>query len=193
HEVFIGSREEEKACEASDRMVEVLLDRGLASSCTGLDNQAAVDASELVILAIPFKHVAVTLEHLTGFEGKIVVSPVNPIEKTDCFYYTPPPEGSAAMLIKRLLLDGARICAAFNNIAANRWKALDEPLRYSVAVCGDDAEAKRAVMDLVASVPDLKPLDGGPLKAASMVESITPVLLNIAKFNKMRDVGVQFK
>ena len=82
--------------------------------------------------------------------------------------------------------------AAFNVIAANRWKALDEPLDYAVPVCGDDAEAKRTVLDLIAGVPRLKGYDAGPLGTACMVECITPLLLNVARYNKMRDVGILF-
>ena len=39
----------------------------------------AVDEADIVVLAIP-------LNTLTGFEGKIVISPVNPIERTNYFY-----------------------------------------------------------------------------------------------------------
>jgi len=193
HEVILGSREERKACEASDLTVQALKARGLRAACRGADNQGAVDEADIVVLAIPFKHVASTLQSISGFEDKIVISPVNPIERSDCFYYAPPPEGSAGMLIQSLLPESARVCIAFNNIAANRWKAIGESLDYSVAVCGDDPQAKRQVMDLVASMPNLRAFDAGPLRASSMVESITPVLLNIARFNRMKDVGIQFR
>jgi predicted dinucleotide-binding enzyme len=39
----------------------------------------------------------------------------------------------------------------------------------------------------------LKAFDAGPLSSSSLVESITPLLLNIARFNKMRDVGIEFR
>jgi hypothetical protein len=62
-----------------------------------------------------------------------------------------------------------------------------------VPVCGDDAEAKRQVMDMVNRISRLQAFDAGPLAASSMVEAITPLLLNIARYNKMRDVGIQFR
>ena len=96
-------------------------------------------------------------------------------------------------MVKRLLPPTARICSAFNTIAANKWKALDEELAYSVPVCGDDAEAKRQVMDIVNRISRLQAFDAGPLAASSMVEALTPLLLNIARYNKMRDVGIQFR
>ena len=192
-DVIVGSREREKA-EASCKMgSETLNKRGLDCSLTGVSNQTAIDDADVVILAIPFKHLAGTLETLHGFENKIVISPVNPMEKRDHFVFVPPAEGSAALLIKRLLPKEARICSAFNTIAANKWKALDEELTYSVPVCGDDEAAKREVMAIVNKVSKLQAFDAGPLAASCMVESLTPLLLNIARYNKMRDVGIQFR
>ncbi len=192
YDVIVGSREEAKAIAACETCRETLQERNLSCSLLGVSNQGAVDEADIVVLAIPFKHVAPTLKALTGFDDKIVVSPVNPIERTTYFYYAPPPEGSAAMMIKGMLPASATVCAAFNNIAANKWQVLDEELDYSVAVCCDDDGAKQTVMDIVNNVSSLRAYDAGPLAAASIVESITPLLLNIARFNRMRDVGVKF-
>jgi len=192
-DVIVGSREADKAEQTCKLGSETLKQRGLDCSLKGVSNQSAVDDADIVILAIPFKHLAGTLETLHGFENKIVVSPVNPMEKRDHFVFVPPAEGSAALLIKRLLPKEARICSAFNTIAANKWKALDEELTYSVPVCGDDADAKRQVMDIVNKVSKLQAFDAGPLAVSSMVEALTPLLLNIARYNKMRDVGIQFR
>ena len=94
--------------------------------------------------------------------------------------------------IVRLLPESAQVVAAFNNIAANRWKDQADELDYSVAVCGDDDEAKAEVMQLTNTISKLCAFDAGPLRMASIVESITPLLLNLARFNKMKDVGVRF-
>ncbi|MGB9175985.1 MAG: NADPH-dependent F420 reductase [Methanoregula sp.] len=192
-DVVVGSREKDRA-EATCRLgTETLKSRGKACSLTGVSNQEAVDTADIVVLAVPFKHLAMTLEGLHGFEGKIVISPVNPMEKRDHFTFVPPPEGSAALMLKRLLPPSARICSGFNTIAANKWKALDEELTYSVPVCGDDEAAKREVMGIVNRISRLRAFDAGPLAASCMVECLTPLLLNIARYNKMRDVGIQFQ
>ena len=192
HEVILGSREVERACASSDACKKTLGEKGISCTCSGVSNQDAIDGAEVVILAIPFQHVAATLSSLTGFEGKVVVSPVNPIGRKEYFFFAPPPEGSAAQLIERLLPPKTRVCTAFNNIAAGSWKALDAPFAHSVAVCGDDPAAKELVKGLVASIPGLTPFDAGPLAVSPMVEAITPLLLNIARFQKMRDVGIRF-
>jgi len=191
-DVMVGSREPEKAEATCTMGRDVMKKRGGPCSLTGVTNQGAIDAADVVILAIPFKHVAGTLSTLHGFENKIVVSPVNPMEKTDHFIFVPPKEGSAALMIQKILPKEARICSAFNTIAANKWKALDEELNYSVPVTGDDAEAKKTVMEIVNRVSRFRAFDAGPLASSCMVESLTPLLLNIARYNKMRDVGIQF-
>jgi len=192
YDVIVGSREQDKA-EATCTMGRMeVTKRGKPCSLTGVTNQEAIDAADVIIIAIPFKHAASTLATLHGFENKIVVSPVNPMEKTDHFVFVPPKEGSAALMIRKILPKEARICSAFNTIAANKWKALDEELDYSVPVCSDDAEAKRIVMEIVNRVSRFKAFDAGPLASSCMVESLTPLLLNIARYNKMRDVGIRF-
>lgn len=193
HEIIIGSRTPDKACEFVEITAKLLAERGINCSCTGTTNQEAVDMGDIVIISVPYKHLLPTLSPLGGFENKIVITPVNPMEKNDFFWHNPPEEGSAAMLIKSVLPESARIVAAFNNISAQKWKELDDELDYSVAVCSDDEEAKIFVMDLVNQISRLKAFNAGPLQMASVVESITPLLLNIARYNKMKDVGIQFK
>ena len=192
-DIIVGSRESDKAEATCAMNTETLRKRGQRCSLKGVSNQTAVDESDIIILAVPFKHLVGTLETLRGFEEKIVVSPVNPMEKHDFFMFVPPAEGSAALLIQRLLPKTARICTAFNTVAANRWKLLDEELEYSVPVCGDDPGAKQQVMEIVNRVSKLRAFDAGPLAASNLVESITPLLLNIARYNKMKDVGIQFR
>jgi hypothetical protein len=191
--VIIGSREHEKAETSSQCCFDEVTKRGLPCHTSGEDNQAAIDAAEIVILAIPYNNIDLSLPGLHGFEGKLVISPINPMEKREYFAYTPPPEGSAALRVQKLLPESASVCSAFNTIAANRWRALDEILEYAVPVCGNNDTAKRRVMELVNSISKLCAYDAGPLAASNMVESLTPLLLNIARYNKMRDVGIQFR
>jgi NADPH-dependent F420 reductase len=194
YDVIIGSRDTEKAKAVCKCTLEMCEKRGeMPCTVVGASNQDAVSCADVVILAIPFKHLVSTIETLDCFEDKIVISPVNPMEKGIFFAFVPPTEGSAALLIQKLLPKSTRVCSAFNTIAANKWRALDEELSYSVPVCSDDADAKRQVMDIVNKVSKLQAFDAGPLAVSCMVESLTPLLLNIARYNKMRDVGIQFR
>jgi predicted dinucleotide-binding enzyme len=47
-------------------------------------------------------------------------------------------------------------------------------------------------MAIVNKISRLQAFDAGPLSVSCMVESLTPLLLNIARYNKMKDVGIRF-
>lgn len=192
YDVFVGSRETQKAQETCECCLESADERGMPCSVEGMTNQEVVDGSDVIILAIPYKHLDTTIAGLHGFEGKIVVSPINPMEKRNFFEYVPPAEGSAALHLRTLLPESTQICVAFNNIAGSKWRDIDEELEYSVAVCGDDEESKLIIMDMIDRISLLKSYDAGPLTMASIVEGMTPLLNNIAKCNQMKDVGVRF-
>ena len=53
------------------------------------------------------------------FRGKIVLSPVVSVERRQCFQYTPPPEGSVALLVQKMLPYSA-VVSALHTIPANR-------------------------------------------------------------------------
>ncbi|HWQ67725.1 MAG TPA: NADPH-dependent F420 reductase [Methanospirillum sp.] len=191
-DVLVGSRDEQKAQLTCENCLKTAEMHSMPCSVEWVSNQDAVIRADVIILAIPYKHLDQTIQSLTGFEGKIVISPVNPMERREYFEFTPPTEGSAALHLKTILPDSARICTAFNNISGNRWRAIDEELDYSVAVCGDDQEAKEIVIDLVDRISLLKAYDAGPLSISPIIEGLTPLLNNIARFNHMKDVGVRF-
>ncbi len=197
YDVVIGSRDAAKACTAADGVVCELKDRKCTSTtCSGTTNEDVCSA-DILIISLPFERVAETIDKIgkTVFENKIVITLINPMirnPKEKYFLPDPPKEGSAALAIKTMLPESTKLIAAFNNVAANKWMELDEELDYSVAVCGDDEEAKTIVMDLVGSVSRLRPLDAGPLEMTKVVEGITPLVITIAMRNGLKDVGVHF-
>ncbi|MDV0442307.1 NADPH-dependent F420 reductase [Methanorbis furvi] len=195
HEIILGSREASKACEVAEETVCTLGERNCASLCRGVSNEEAVRDADIVVISVMFQHVAPTLAGINSkyLENKIIISPVNPMGRKDgYFFFNPPAEGSAALAIEKMLPQSAKIVTAFNNIAAHKWTLLDEELDYTVAVCGNDVEAKKTVMKLVSEVSKLHAVDAGPLAVAGIVESLTPLVLNIAQNNGMKDVGVHF-
>lgn len=193
HDVLIGSRDEDRARCTCEICLKEAYERGIPCRVEWVSNQEAVDRADVIILAIPYKHLDAMMNGLHGFEGKIVISPINPMEKKELFVYVPPAEGSAALHLKTLLPDSTRLCVAFNNIAGSRWRDIDEDLDYSVAVCGDDDESKQIVMGIINQISLLKSYDAGSIAISSaVVEGMTPLLNNIAKCNQMKNVGVRF-
>jgi hypothetical protein len=65
-------------------------------------------------------------------------------------------------------------------------------LDYDIGVCGNSTHAKEIVFDLVKDISNMRPLDIGPLDTAGMIESLTPLLINVAARNKMKDVSLKF-
>ncbi|MCQ1534175.1 NADPH-dependent F420 reductase [Methanosarcina sp. KYL-1] len=198
NEVIIGSRSPETAEEAAKEALRELENCGFDTSgttITGNSNLEAAKAADIIILTIRFTHVEPLLKEIReALEGKIVVTPVVPMVKEGpLFEYRPPAEGSAAQAIKERVPESTKVVAAFHNIAAGKLKDIVQcKAVHDSVVCSDDEEAKKVVFELVRHMGCLKPLDGGPLKHANTIESLTPLLINLAKLNGMKDLGINF-
>lgn len=193
HNVIVGSRKQEKAEEKAREYNEILTKLGSNSKIIGLENKHAAEKSEISFFTIPWKHAFTTAEQLKdALSGKIVVSPLVPMEKRDGFFiFTPPPEGSAAERLAGILKD-SRVVSAFHNVSADKFARFDVKFEWDVAVCSDDEGAKRVVIGLINQIDGLRALDAGPLIVSRMIESITPLLITIAARNGMKDLGVKF-
>jgi NADPH-dependent F420 reductase len=190
HEITIGSRKAEKA-EYSAKEVQTILHG--AGSVHGTDNGSAIKAADVVVLCIPYEHLTSVTTDLKGsYMGQIVVSPVVPMSYNGKYFeYNPPTEGCAALRAKALLPEGMRIVSAFHTICAAALHHSDLDLRGDVLICGDDMKAKEVVSGLAREIKNLRPLNIGPLAVSSQLESLTPMLLNAARRNKLRNTGVK--
>jgi predicted dinucleotide-binding enzyme len=83
------------------------------------------------------------------------------------------------------LLWRSRVCTAFHLVPAAEFAALDFVMESDVVVLGED-DAKKTVMDITASIPDLRPLDGGSIRNAVGMETFAAVLLTVNVRHKMR-------
>jgi NADPH-dependent F420 reductase len=106
------------------------------------------------------------------------------------FQYEPPSEGSAALQARSLLPQGVKAVSAFHTICAAALQDIDRVMKADVFICGDDAQAIDITAQLAGEIKSLRPLIAGPLAVSSMVESLTPFLLNVARKNKIKDEGV---
>ncbi len=192
HEIYIGSRKPEKAREAANAYKCELTEKGFQCKISGFDNENAVRHADIVVLSVPHKTLEPLLQSLKPvFKDQIVISLVVPMTKNEWFHYTPPPEGSAAVQVQRLLPD-VPVVSAYHNVSAKKLCSLDRTIEGDVVVCGDDEESKKIVMELTREIKNLRPLDGGPLEMSYMIESLTPFLLNLAKRNNIHNLGVKF-
>jgi NADPH-dependent F420 reductase len=189
HEIIIGSRNVEKARESAVAVLRLL---GAEGNVRGMDNACAVAAADVVVLCVPYEYLAsVTAGLKDSYKSQLVISPVVPMTYNGKFFlYNPPAEGSAALQAKSLLPDGVRVAAAFHTICAAALQDKERVMKADAFICGDDAEAIDITVQLAGEIKSLRPLKAGPLAASSMVESLTPFLLNVARKNKIRDAGI---
>ena len=189
HEIIIGSRNVDKAKESAAAVLQLLEGVG---NVQGTDNASAVSTADVVVLCVPYEHLAsVTTGLLDSYRSQIVISPVVPmIYNGKFFQYQPPAEGSAALQARMLLPKSVRVVSAFHTICAAALQDIKRVMKADVFVCGDDAEAIKIAVGLAGEIKSLRPLNAGPLAVSSMVESLTPFLLNVARKNKIKDAGI---
>lgn len=194
HEIFIGSRSEEKAKGIASQYNEKLSERGIKSIIHGMPNAEAAKASEVIIISIPPEYAVSTLEGVRdSINNQIVVSPVVPmVKRGKSFFYSPPPQGSAALEIREVLPEGARLVSAYHNLPAKELSDIEHDLDYDVVICGDDDEAKEVVKKLTEDMPNLRVLDAGPLEISSMIEAITPLIVNLNVRYKPQHFSIKF-
>lgn len=182
--VVIGSRSQGRATDTAAAIRERLPDADVA----GLANPDAVDASGLVVLAVPYDGHDQLVGSLAGhLAGRIVVSCVNPLGFDEHGPYgLDVPAGSAAETTGRLVPD-ATVVGAFHHVSAvNLWKH-DGPLEHEdVLVCGDDDAAKVTVIELARCVTGHDGVDAGRLRMARQLEPLTAVLVSVNKRYKTR-------
>jgi len=124
----------------------------------------------------------------------VLISPAVPMQRDEAgFHYDPPSATSIAELTADAVPDEVPVVGAFQNLAAGALSELDNELVADVIVTGDDSDAKTLVKSLAEEIDGLRALDGGPLAVTALVESITPLLINLAMNNDgMHDLGVRF-
>jgi len=185
HDVVIGSRDPERARSAAASLA------GGAGRVEGGTNRDAAERGEIVLVTVPFAGHRALLEELRGaLAAKIVVDTVVPLDFKARHTYAPPPEGSAAEEAQAVLGPGAKVVAALHQIAAHDLAAVDRAIEADGLYAGDDAGAKERVAELIRTL-GARPVDAGPLRNAPILESITPLLIEINKRHKIKSSGIR--
>ena len=197
HEVLVGSRDPEKARTKADEYETELDSVGVERDVKGFANEMAADRADVVVLAVPPFHVRDLVESIADRieEADVLVSPAVGMDRDDeGFHYKPPKAGSVTRLVADAAPDGVPVVGAFHNLSADRLANLDVELNLDTLVVGDDEDAVETVVQLSDQIEGLRALKAGGLANAAEVESMTPLLINIAMENEgMHDVGVKFE
>jgi len=194
HEIYIGSRSEEKAQSIASEYIEKLKSLGIEPKIHGMANADAARKSEVIIISIPPEYAASTIEQVgSNITNQIVVTPVVSMKKEGkSFLFNPPAQGSSALEIKEKLPETARLVSAYHNLPAKELANIDEDLNYDVVICGDDDEAKKIISKLTEEMQNLRVLDAGALDVSPMIEAITPLIVNLNIRYKPQHFSVKF-
>jgi predicted dinucleotide-binding enzyme len=155
-------------------------------------NSEAVEFAETVILAVPFAAIDRALSEVGDLGGRVLWSCVNALTR-DSSGLAVGFDNSAAEEVARRAR-GARVVAAippFASVIAAPPLAYDRDLPPSVFVCGDDAEAKAVIEELVRDL-GADPVDAGSITIARYVEPAMMLLVSLAYAGAQpRDVGLR--
>ena len=181
--IIIGSRDAEKAKKA----VETLKPNLRAGEIVGMTNQEAVKGADFVVIAVPYEGHAQMVSDLKGqLAGKIVIDTVVPLNKVRPFV---PAAGSALQEAQQILGDEAPVIGALHNISAVDLGDVDSPLG-DVLVCGDNAEAKQKVMEIIRRI-GATAFDGGPASNSYVIEGLTGVIIHLNRRYKSKHGSIK--
>jgi len=178
--VIIGSRNEERAQQAA---AAIQRRAGPDANVSGMENSAACAAADILMLTVPFEAQATLLKQLKPAmtEGSILIDATVPLaasvggraSRTLGVW-----QGSAAQQAAELVPREVSVVAAFHNLSAEMLNG-EAPLDCDVIVCSNDSDAAQLTRELAAKIPGVRPVDGGPLQNARIVEQITALLIGM--------------
>lgn len=174
--VVLGSRSAERAADTAADLAEAT-----GGAVTGLDNQGAAAAGDIVLVVVPWEgHGDLIASLAAELAGKVVVDCVNPLgfDKQGA-YALAVAEGSATQQAAGLLPDST-VVGAFHNVSAS---LLEDPevatIETDVLVLGDDRDATDLVQALADSIPGIRGIYGGRIRNAHQVEALTANLISV--------------
>ena len=183
--LIIGSREAAKAEDA----VKALLERVPDAKVTGMDNRAASEAADIVVLSVPFSHQKSTLENIADVvKGKLFIDTTVCLQPPKVGRVQLPPEGSAGQITQEILGEEVDVVSAFQNIAADHLNS-DHDVNCDVLVCGNNKEARQEVIGL-SELIGLKAWHAGPINNAAAIEGLTSVLITMNRIYKIPGAGI---
>ena len=188
YRVVIGSRSAERAAAKAEELNAVLGNEVIE----GQGNVEAATAADIVVLSVPYGAHQATLEAVkNAVQGKILVDVTVPLAPPKIRTVHIPEGVSACLEAQAFLGDDVRVVAAFQNVGSAHLQDLDHPLDLDILVCGNDADAKNDVVQLIKAIDGARGIDAGPLANAVAAEALTPVLLYINKRYKVAGAGIR--
>ena len=127
-----------------------------------------VESSEIVVFAVPWDAIDEALAQAGSLNGRIVIDTTNQYGQTAM-----PPAGQTAAQFNAARMPGARYTKSFNTLtSAFQEEAADRSGDERVVqwICGDDAEAKGVVSNLIEAM-GYQPVDLGGIVGCEVMEA----------------------
>jgi 8-hydroxy-5-deazaflavin:NADPH oxidoreductase len=199
HQIVIGSRDKNKATEVANNYTKIAQDfykDKMNGNISGDNNFDLAKDLDILILSIPYESINDTCSRLSQVvsENCIIVSPIVPMKwEEKGFTYIPFEEGkkTAAELVADNFKSRSRIVSAFHTIAESKLKKIEVNLNADTYICGDDPSVVQKIKDLASEIQGLRPIYLGQLSMTYQAEVLTPMLLNGAKKNKLKNPGLK--
>lgn len=187
HQVVIGSREAAKAEEAAVRLNEKVG----GARIRGADNQAAVAAADLVVLAVPYQgQRATALALKEALASKVLIDATVPLMPPKVARVQLPAGGSAVAALQEELGPEVKVVSAFQNVSWHHLMDLDHEVDCDVLVCGDDNEACDTVVALISEI-GMRGFHAGPVANSAAAEALTSLLIAINRRYKSPGAGIR--
>jgi NADPH-dependent F420 reductase len=183
-EVMVGSRSKYRAMEIVDKLLEHWPEHQLRIGAA--ENAGAAD-SDVVVIATPWDSATQTAASVEDkLRGKVVVSMANALTRLGKeFQPLVPPRGSVAASVQAAVPQ-CMVAAALHHVPARELGDLDHPIESDVLICSDHPSAIQVTSDIVAKIPNMRPLNAGELAMATPIESFTAVLMQLNTHYKTR-------
>jgi len=190
HQVMIGSRDRARAEQGARRCARQLRSKGLSAEVGYGSNEEVASRCDLLVLSVPSSVDERLLRALNEAvpPGAICLSPVAPFTRDSCYL---PAEGPSFAEKLARLMTRARVVAGLHTFPAGRFLR-EGSVEGDVPLASDDEAALAAVEGLISELPSLRAVRAGPLAAARLLEALTPLLLNVASFARIRAPTLKF-
>jgi len=162
HEVFFGARTAEKGKAIAE---------SAGNNTQGGTNDEAATFGDILLYTIRGMNPAEVLTSIDILNGKILID-CNNYDIPENFAYSPIEISLAEKLASEV--PHARVVKAFNTMAQELFELSPQPLKeydVSVFVAGDDAAARKTVMNLAKDL-GFAPVDCGELRFARLIEGL---------------------
>lgn len=191
--ILIGSRDARRAEETARQLRERV---GQSAAISGVANADIVVQCDVVVLTVPFSAQSALLKELKPLwkPQTVVIDTTVPLASNmggPATRILGPWQGSAAQQARELLPPHVSLAAAFHNLSADTLIG-EGPVDCDILICSDDEPARQVAVELAGKIPGARPLNGGKLENARIVESLTALLIGLNIRYKVHGTGIRF-